>query len=306
LLERIAELWHDDRDQLFRQAAELHEHIQRQSRLEPARSVNADAIARAVRSLEQSFDAEWGGFGGAPKFPQSQALHLLLRHHQRTGEEKSLSMVTKTLDAMKDGGIYDHLGGGFARYSTDREWFAPHFEKMLYDNAQLARAYLEAFVVTGSREYRRVAEETLDYVCREMQSAEGGYYSATDADSEGVEGKYFTFTTKEVRQILEPEETRVIAAYYGLTESGNWEGRNILHVRKSLADVAKALNADRDECDANLQRGRAKLLAARAERVAPLLDDKVLVSWNALMLGTMAEAGRVLHPRGGFLVVQAA
>jgi hypothetical protein len=294
LIVRIADLWESDRDQLFRQAGELLDHIQAQSELDAPANVTGEVIERAVLHLAKSFDGEWGGFGNAPKFPPSQALQLLLSHHQRTANPTSLRMVVRTLDAMKDGGIYDQLRGGFARYSTDREWLAPHFEKMLYDNAELAKVYVAAHQVTGDREYERVARETLDYIMDEMQSPQGGYYSATDADSEGVEGKYFTFTTKELRQHLEAEETRVFAAFYNCTETGNWEGTNILHVRRPLDEVARSLNVDVEEAAALLRSARAKLLDARKRRVPPHLDDKILVSWNGLMIGAMAEAHRVL------------
>ncbi len=294
LLMRIAELWRGDRDQLFRQAGELADYIRSQSELDPPGAISAEVLDRGVAQLSRVFDPEWGGFGSAPKFPPSQALHLLLRRYADTSDPELLQMATTTLNGMKNGGIYDQLGGGFARYSTDEQWHVPHFEKMLYDNAQLARVYLEAFQVTQEHEYERITRETLDYVVREMQAPEGGYYSATDADSEGVEGKYFTFTPKQLRQILEPEETRVFCAYYDVSEAGNWEGTNVLRTLRSRKEVVDELRTSADEFAELLRRARAKTLAARAERVAPLLDDKILVSWNALMISAMAEAGRVL------------
>ncbi len=294
LITRIAELWQRDRDQLFRQAGELTEYIRSQSELDPPQTITAETIPRAIAHLSRSFDPEWGGFGDAPKFPPCQALHLLMRHASKTGDDASLTMLHKTLQKMKDGGLYDQIGGGFARYSTDREWHVPHFEKMLYDNAQLARVYVEAYSLTKEPEYERIARETLDYVVREMQAPEGGYFSATDADSEGVEGKFFTFTTAELRAILEPEELRAFCAYYDVSPKGNWEGTNVLRVTQTQQQVSKGLGLDRDAFESLLGRARIKVFAARAERPAPLLDDKILVSWNGLMIAAMAEAGRVL------------
>ncbi len=295
LLSRIAELWTADRDQLFRQAGELADHIRRQSELDPPGAISSEVIDLGIAQLTRVFDERWGGFGEAPKFPPCQALHLLLRRYSETANTELLQMATTTLDAMKNGGIYDQLAGGFARYSTDEQWHVPHFEKMLYDNAQLARVYVEAAQITGDTEYERIARETLDYIIREMQSPDGGYYSATDADSEGVEGKYFTFTPKQLRQHLEPEETRVFCAYYDVSDSGNWEGTNVLRTPRSQQEVADELRVEPEELRRLLLSARTKALAARGERVAPALDDKILVSWNALMIGAMAVAGRLLR-----------
>ncbi len=294
LLQRIAELWQSDPDQLHRQAGELTDHIRAQSALEPPRSPDAAMIERAVLDLRRGYDERFGGFGSAPKFPPAQALQLLLRHHQRTGDETSLKMVTHTLDCMSRGGIYDQLRGGFARYSTDERWHAPHFEKMLYDNALLVRVYLEAFQVTGRREYERVVRQTLDFVIAEMQTESGGYCCSIDADSEGEEGKYYTFGAAELRAVLEAEELRAFCAYYDVKSAGNWEGSNILHVPEESGQVAKKLGLSEAELQPLLERARAKVLSLRQTRVAPLIDDKVLVSWNALMIGAMAEAHRVL------------
>jgi uncharacterized protein YyaL (SSP411 family) len=219
LLERIAELWKDGRDKLVEQAADLTQHVRAQSRPFPPGVIREESMARAAADLASSFDSEFGGFGGAPKFPPSASLLLLLRLYHRSGDEKLLHMVEKTLDAMKDGGIYDQIGGGFARYSTDERWLVPHFEKMLYDNAQLSRAYVEAYQVTGKDEYRRVAVETLDYIVREMQGADGGYFSATDADSEGVEGKFFVWSADEIREHLGAQAAEWFSEYYDSTPS---------------------------------------------------------------------------------------
>ncbi len=298
LLERIAKLWQEDRATLLRQAAQLTSAIRAQARAAAPGPVSAEAIERAVRALEQSFDPRWGGFGSAPKFPPSAALELLLRHHARTGRARSLEMARKTLDGMKNGGIYDHLGGGFARYSVDERWHVPHFEKMLYDNAELAKVYLAAYQLTQEESYAEVARQTLDFVAREMQGEAGGYYSAYDADSEGEEGKFYVWRRDELDTILTRDAAEQWAAFYDVTPEGNWEGTNVLWRRRALPDVAAELGVTPAELGASLETSRQKLYQARRERVAPLCDDKVLTAWNGLMIGAMAEARRVLgEPR---------
>jgi uncharacterized protein YyaL (SSP411 family)/aryl-alcohol dehydrogenase-like predicted oxidoreductase len=297
LLVKIAELWRTGRGRLLEQARELTDHVRGQSEVLAASSVGTDAIEAAAAQLAETFDEEYGGFSSAPKFPPSASLALLLRLHRRTSDPALLPMVTKTLDAMKNGGIYDHVGGGFARYSTDERWLVPHFEKMLYDNAQLARVYLEAFQVTADPEYRRVASETLDYVAREMQSPEGGYYSATDADSEGVEGKFFVWSFDQVVEVLGQPAAEWFSAYYDITPEGNWEGVSIPNTKARLEDVARELGVDPAELRRSLSESRQKLYAARLRRVPPATDDKVLASWNGLMIGAMAEGARVLSER---------
>jgi uncharacterized protein YyaL (SSP411 family) len=251
-------------------------------------------VAGAEAQLAASYDPRWGGFGGAPKFPPSASLRLLLRHHARTGAARALAMVRGTLDGMKNGGMYDHVGGGFARYSTDERWHVPHFEKMLYDNGQLARVYLEAFQVTQDAEYARVARETLDYALREMQSPDGGFYSATDADSEGVEGKFFTFSHDELASLLDAEHARAVGAYFDVLPAGNWEGTNVLWTPRPLPEVAAQLGTSSEALATQVNEAKRILYAARQKRVPPLLDDKILVSWNALMIGALAEGARIL------------
>ncbi|MCC6899573.1 MAG: DUF255 domain-containing protein [Polyangiaceae bacterium] len=286
LIERIAELWRTERDDLRSQARQLAEHVTRQSALGRPSGIDAQALLDAVDQLATAFDPRWGGFGAAPKFPPCGAVELLLRHHHRSADPAALEMIVKTLDGMKNGGLYDHLGGGFARYSTDERWLVPHFEKMLYDNAQLTRIYLWAFQVTRDDEYARVARETLDYVVREMQAAEGGYFSATDADSEGEEGKFFVWTPAQVRECLPEAEAAKFCAFYDVREGGNWEGHSILNTPRPDPALARALSS-----------ARAALYEARRRRVPPLLDDKVLAAWNGLMIGAMAEGARVLGDR---------
>jgi uncharacterized protein YyaL (SSP411 family) len=252
--------------------------------LEPSGSpawLAPETLDEAYGRVTSDFDATHGGFGEAPKFPQPMILEFLLRHHHRTDQQHALDMVDLTLTRMAAGGIYDQLGGGFHRYSTDARWLVPHFEKMLYDNALLARVYLHAWQVTGRSIYRRIVEETLDYVIREMTDPDGGFYSAQDADSEGEEGKFFVWTPDEIREILGGEAEAFMAAY-GVTRHGNFEGKNILEFVGHL-DQRPAL-----------AEARPKLFEAREGRVHPGRDDKVLTSWNGLMLAAFAEAARVL------------
>jgi uncharacterized protein YyaL (SSP411 family) len=294
LLTRIAELWNSDRSAIEDQATELTSAVREQLSTLAKGTPESDLIAKAAKQLASNYDERWGGFGGAPKFPPSSALRLLLRFHARKGDARALAMARGTLDAMKNGGMYDHVGGGFARYSVDEKWHVPHFEKMLYDNAQLVRVYIEAFQITKDQSYARVVTETLDYVLREMQSPSGGFFSATDADSEGEEGKFFTFTEEQVRGILAEPLATQFCAYYDVRAEGNWEHTNVLWTPRPLDDVARDLTVSVEELTQSLEKARAKMYAARSERVPPLLDDKVLVSWNALMISALAEAARVL------------
>jgi hypothetical protein len=295
LLTRIAELWREQGDRLKEQAAQLTEYLAGRSRALPGSSVGEAEIRAAARELSATFDKTYGGFGTAPKFPPSAALSLLLRHHRRTGDAAALEMVTKTLDGMARGGMYDHIGGGFARYSTDERWLVPHFEKMLYDNALLAKIYLEGVQATGNPLYVRIAREILDYILREMTGQEGGFYSATDADSEGEEGKFFVWKPAEVEAILGSEEGGWFCAYYDITDEGNWEGKSIPNTPRAVERVASRLGISADRLRQCLDAGRAKLYEARKQRVPPGLDDKVLTAWNGLMIGAMAEGHRVLR-----------
>ncbi|HRC25071.1 MAG TPA: thioredoxin domain-containing protein, partial [Nitrospira sp.] len=294
LLKKIAEYWEKDHAGVLTQAATLTARLQDGSHAPSPTTVGEAELDMAVTQFAEDFDAKLGGFGGAPKFPPATGLSLLLHCYHRTKDSHTLTMVRTTLDAMAAGGIYDQIGGGFARYSTDERWLVPHFEKMLYDNALLARVYVEAFQVTGDQNYRRVACETLDYVLKEMTSPEGGFYSATDADSEGVEGKFFVWTPEEIRAVLSNEEdVRRICAYYDVTPGGNWEHKNVLHTAKSVALVAKELGLTVEDLQETIDRVKPLLYAARAKRVPPGLDDKVITAWNGMMISAMAEAGRV-------------
>jgi uncharacterized protein YyaL (SSP411 family)/aryl-alcohol dehydrogenase-like predicted oxidoreductase len=294
LLRRIAALWEEQSNTLRQQAERLTEYLKEQTRPAPGANVGEAEIRAAVALLAQTFDKTYGGFGSAPKFPPSTALSLLLRSHRRTGDAQALHMVRKTLEGMAQGGMYDHIGGGFSRYSTDERWLVPHFEKMLYDNALLAKVYLEGFQATGDAFFGRIAREILDYILREMTGSEGGFYSATDADSEGEEGKFFVWTSREVEAILGPEEGAWLCATYDITEEGNWEGKSIPNTPRSLPRVASRLGISVEQLRRCIETGRAKLYEVRQRRIPPGLDDKVLTAWNGMMIGAMAEGHRVL------------
>ncbi len=241
---------------------------------------------------------QYGGFGPAPKFPQPLALRWLLGRWRRSGEDALLQMVTTTLDRMAAGGLFDHLGGGFHRYSVDARWLVPHFEKMLYDNASLAVCYLEAWQATGEPRYADVARQTLDYLLRDMTDPLGGLYSSEDADSEGEEGKFYLWTPGEIQAVLGAEAARIFCRVYDVSEAGNFEGRNILHLSRPLETEAKMLGREPTLLAAELAAARPKLLAARATRVRPGRDEKVLVSWNSLAIDALARAGAALdEPR---------
>ena len=295
LLERIARVWKDDRASLDEQGSKVAEFLRANADAPLSGEPGVEACDVFEEQCGAEFDSRFGGFGTAPKFPPHQALLVLLRRGARDDESRARFMATTTLDAMAAGGIYDHVGGGFARYSTDREWLVPHFEKMLYDNAQLVRAYVEAFQVTKDANYERIARETLDYVLREMTSPDGAFYSATDADSEGVEGKFFVWTRAEVENLLGEKDAAPFCEYYDVTEHGNWEERAILNTRFTVEDVAKRSDLTPDALRSILERGRRILYEARSKRVPPGLDDKTLTSWNGLMIGAMAEAGRAFR-----------
>jgi uncharacterized protein len=304
LLARIAELWANERDEIEQTATHVAEHI-RNEQDAPARLAEQISgkpapdpgllLRGVVETLRRDFDAVDGGWGGAPKFPQPMTLELLLREHLRTAARDPLVIAEKTLDAMAAGGIYDHLGGGFARYATDRQWLIPHFEKMLYDNAQLARVYSHAAQVTGDDHYAYVARETLDFVTHELRNPPGGAFaSSLDADTDGQEGRTYTWQAAEIREIL-ADDAPLFEAAYGVTPAGNWEGRTILHRVRSDTELAAAFGRPRDEVRETLVQARVNLLRVRDARPQPARDDKVLTSWNGLLIGALAEAGTSLH-----------
>ncbi|MGO8928628.1 MAG: thioredoxin domain-containing protein [Limisphaerales bacterium] len=297
LLRQIRNLWQTRRAELANSAADIHARLEQLSvshDLLPGLALTSAVVRDAGALLKKSYDAEHGGFGGAPKFPQPSQPQFLLRYATRFHDEEALRMVLHTCDRMAAGGIHDQLGGGFARYSVDAAWLVPHFEKMLYDNAQLANLYLDAYLVSGEARYGEVARDVLDYVLRDMTHPDGGFYSAEDADSEGHEGKFYCWTRAELAKLLTPGEFRVAASYFGITEQGNFmdhshpqplPNQNVLSiVNPTLTGPESALLAS----------AREKMWAARARRVRPACDDKVLASWNGLMLSAMARASAVL------------
>jgi hypothetical protein len=255
-----------------------------------SRSLTREVTDRAAEQLSQSYDSEYGGMGRAPKFPNVGVLEFFLRTYRRSGDERFLEMATHSLTRMAEGGIYDHLGGGFHRYSVDEKWLVPHFEKMLYDNAQLTRLYVDAFRITRDPLYKRVVEETLDYLLREMFHPGGGFYSTQDADSEGVEGKFFVWDRTEVMEILGEEVGEIFCRVYDVSDLGNFEGHNILHPVLTLEQSAKYFKRSADEIEGVITRAKAKLLKEREKRVKPFRDDKILTSWNGLMLSGLASA----------------
>ena len=316
LLRSIREAWEHDREQLLRSAdtitARLREAVARTAEGGAEAPIGPQLPAQAVERLRDGFDREWGGFGGAPKFPSPGTLEFLLAHHARVGgdgddgdgdaEPGALEMALHTLRRMAHGGLYDHLGGGFARYSVDERWLVPHFEKMLYDNAQLVRTYLHAYQLTGEALFERIARETLAYLSREILDAEGGFTSAQDADSEGIEGQFFLWTVEQVREAVGEDDAALFGDYYGVTPGGNFTdphhpeltGRSVLSAARDPEALARQHGVDEAELHARLAGARSRAFEARERRVKPGLDDKVLTSWNGLALAAFAEAARVL------------
>jgi hypothetical protein len=293
LITRIRDLWADHREELLRSAERTTAVLHRLS--EPAtagETLGEETLYQAYCQLSESFDVRYGGFGRAPKFPIPHQLMFLLRYWKRTEETHALAMVEQTLKAMGQGGIYDHVGLGFHRYSTDERWVLPHFEKMLYDQALSALAYLEAYQATGREEYAQTAREVFEYVLRDLSSPEGGFYSAEDADSEGEEGKFYTWTLEEIRKTLEPAEAELVIQAFNAKPEGNYveeatgrpTGRNVLHLTEPLAE----------ELEARWESVRRKLLTARGKRVRPARDEKILTDWNGLMIAALARGAQVL------------
>jgi uncharacterized protein YyaL (SSP411 family) len=298
ILTALAEAWENRREDVVEQAGNITSHLRENAKLSlDGGELGPDLLRHAVQTLDRAFDTHYGGFGKAPKFPHALELKLLLRAAKRFQDEEALNMAEVTLDRMARGGMYDHLGGGFHRYSTDARWLVPHFEKMLYDNALLAQVYLEAYQGTGKACYRQVVEETLAWVEREMTSPEGGFYSTLDADSEGVEGKFYVWSQDEIEKLLGAELAEVFTSVYDVSERGNWEEHNILNRPKTPMQDAKLLKLSDSELEAKLKAGREKLLAVRNRRIWPGRDEKLLTAWNGLMINSFALAAQVLDPR---------
>ncbi|RPI29046.1 MAG: thioredoxin domain-containing protein [Acidobacteria bacterium] len=296
LLKAVERAYRERRSEIESQVEAVRSSLEQTTQLTTTgKDPEVSALDQAFQNLSRQFDNNHGGFGGAPKFPGAMALGFLLRYHRRTGSARALEMVELSLQEMARGGIYDQLGGGFHRYSVDDAWLVPHFEKMLYDNALLVRLYGEAFQVTGNGFYRQILEETLNYVAREMVHPDGGFFSAQDADSEGVEGKFYVWSRDEVEQVLGAGDARVFSDYFDVTEIGNFENHNILHHRRELRPFAKELGVTSDELGQKLDSSRHKLFEARSRRIKPGLDDKILCAWNGLMLTSFAEAAFLLN-----------
>jgi hypothetical protein len=297
VLRFVSEAWRERRGDVDRTTAQVSEAIRRMAEVEAEDAPPGhDVLESAFQHLRRSFDAQNGGFGGAPKFPPAMALSFLLRWAQRHDSEDARLMIETTLRKMAQGGIHDHLGGGFHRYATDAHWLVPHFEKMLYDNALLARVYLEAYQAGGDAAHAAVVRDILDYVAREMIAPEGGFATAQDADSDGAEGKYFVWTPDEIAGVVGGDDARILCAYFDVTPAGNFEhGASVLSIPCGAPEVAARLGIDVDALDATVARGRSALAAARARRVAPERDDKLVVAWNGLMISAYARAGSVLR-----------
>jgi uncharacterized protein YyaL (SSP411 family) len=301
VLTELRRIYIEDPDGATQQAARITEQIRKRMTPAPGEGLpDGAALDAAYARFGEVFDPVEGGTSGAPKFPSNLPLRLLLRQHRRTGDPAALDMVTLTLNKMARSGMYDQVGGGFHRYATDAAWLVPHFEKMLYDNALLTLAYLEGYQVTGDEAYAEVVRDILRYVSREMTEDRGGFYSATDADSlvpggKREEGWFFTWTPAEIRAVLPAEQAAVVEAYFGVTEAGNFEGRSILHVTRTLPETAAALGRSAVCARARFDAARTTLYEVRRERPAPALDRKVLTSWNGLMISAFARAGFVLN-----------
>jgi len=297
LLLQIAKVWNERREEVLASADGLTTVLRQHGSHKPqsdGEGIRPGILAAAEEALVYSFDQKWGGFGDAPKFPPSGPISLLLRRHANTGDKKLLHIATLTLDKMAHGGMYDQIGGGFHRYSIDRQWLVPHFEKMLYDNALLSRSYLEAYQITKRPLYRRITIKTLDYVIREMTDASGGFHSAEDADSEGEEGKYYVWTREEIMDVLGPEAGPVFCDHYGVTAEGDFEGKNILNIKRDPAALTGSRDAAEEELERRLTVLGKKLLLARSKRVRPGKDDKMLSSWNGMMISSLAKGYQVL------------
>ncbi len=301
IMAAVIDAWRNRREQVYHVAEQIAEGLQRDllDLGESGSALDAELLEQAVRRAMRDFDPVYGGLSRAqPKFPAPMNYEFLLSMTPYLADAdlraRALEVVTFTLKKMARGGIYDQIGGGFHRYSVDRMWLVPHFEKMLYDNAQLSRLYLHAWQATGEAFFKRIAEEIYDYLLREMQAPEGGFYSSTDADSEGEEGKFFVWSLEELRAILPPEVAESAIAYWDVTESGNFEGRNILHVPAEPSQVALKLGIPLETLEAHIAQARQMLYAKRQERVPPHCDDKILAAWNGLAIASLAEAARVL------------
>lgn len=303
LIPWISQLWENEREKITDSSEEIISAFQKSNVFEAGDQLDEDILDEAYHQYEQQFDEEYGGFGTLPKFPSPHNLMLLLRYAKRNPDSKALQIVEKTLVGMRIGGLFDHIGWGFHRYSTDRKWLVPHFEKMLYDQALLLMAYTEAWQLTKNELFEQTASEIVAYLLRKMQDEEGGFYSAEDADSEGEEGKFYVWSVSEIREALPTAEAELAIEVFNLTEDGNYKdeatgrrtSKNIPHLQKPAADLAKERDMKEEELRSVLNSIRQKLLGVRQERVHPLLDDKILTDWNGLIIAALAKAGKVFQ-----------
>lgn len=308
LISRIGELWKNEetREKILKDAQTVTQIVEQRTSLpaslDKGAEIDKKLLDKAVRQIEDSFDNEWGGFSAAPKFLSSTTISFLLRDYHHTGNKKSLEMATFTLDKMYQGGLYDHLGGGFHRYSTDKMWLVPHFEKMLYDNAQLAVVYIEAYQITGKSRYAKVAREIFDYEMSHMTDETGGIYSTEDADSEDKEGMFYLWKYDELADILGKKEAKIFSTFYNIKKRGNFNshqpyhsGLNILHIQENLTSVARKLDMKEEELEEALSTIKKKLVKVRDKRIRPGLDDKVITSWNGLMISAFARGFQVFE-----------
>jgi hypothetical protein len=303
LLPEVTRVWKEERNKVTDSADQVSEHLQSARWDTGGEGLDRETLNACFQALQERFDSRYGGFGKAPKFPTPHNLLFLLRTWRRTGNRKALDMVQATLKAMRRGGVFDHLGFGFHRYSTDERWLVPHFEKMLYDQAGMILALTETYLATGDTAYARMVQETAAYVLNEMTADSGGFFSAEDADSEGEEGKFYVWTEGEIESVLAPEEAQLVKKVFNTSADGNYKdeasgqktGASILHLSRPLEETARDLNMETEELENRLSQARDRLFAARAERVRPLLDDKILTDWNGLMIAALARAGRALE-----------
>ncbi len=298
LIDAVERLWREKKDRVASEAAEISRLVRRVSEVRPGGDLDPRLLDKAFEELHARFDPVFGGFGTAPKFPMPQTIMLLLRYSCRTGSREALDMAVKTLDAMRSGGIHDHVGAGFHRYATDRQWLVPHFEKMLYDQALLALAYTEAFQVTGRDDFGQTARDTLDYVLRDLRTDEGLFAGAEDADSEGGEGRFYLWTERELRSVLDEASLDLAREAFGLKEEGNVPGEHgltIIHLTQEASSLAGRLGMTTEELTHRMRQVLADLRAARAQRQRPFRDTKALTDWNGLMVAALARAGAVLR-----------
>ena len=304
LLSSLAEMWHKDQEKLVSQAETIVNHLNSASNENS--KVNSNVSNIALSHWNSNFDKRWGGFGQAPKFPNSGAILHLLNDYNVNENQTSLYSAVKTLDSMFQGGIYDHVGGGFARYSVDEKWLVPHFEKMLYDNAQLMEAYLVGYQLTKNEDYLTVISQILEWLKDEMIDENGGFYSSMDADSEGVEGKYYVWKPEEIEAVLSETDAKIFNQYYDISKTGNWEGNSIPNIIMKKSSLSTLLKIPENEISSSLEKSRLAIKEHRKSRIAPGTDDKIIVSWNGLMISSLAKVSAFLDDKEYFEIADRA